>query len=55
MTTVREKNRKDGAGGADPKEMETMLPEEFDELCRRTPLTAETTCGYWMCKGLFQK
>lgn len=55
MGTIREKNRKDGVGAADPKEIENMLPEDFDTLFQTTPLTSDTTCGYWMCRGLFQR
>lgn len=40
----------------DPKEIESMLPEELDNLFNTMPLTKETTCGYWIFKGwLLQK
>lgn len=39
----------------DPKEIESMLPEEFDQLFETTPLTEDTTCGYWIFKGAMQR
>lgn len=40
----------------DHKEIESMLPEELDNLYTTMPLTKETTCGFWIFKGwLLQK
>lgn len=35
----------------DEKEIEMMMPEEFDSLFERMPLNEDTTCGYWIFKG----
>lgn len=37
------------------KQIENMLPEEFDTLFETTPLNDDTTCGFWLFRGLMQK
>lgn len=37
----------------DYKEIEQMLPEQFDDLFKTLPLTEETTCGIWFIRGHF--
>lgn len=42
-------------GLVDPQDIETMPAEEFDTLFETTPLSSDTTCGYWIFKGCMQK
>lgn len=35
------------------KGIERMRSDEFDDLYRTYPLTDETTCGLWICRGNF--
>lgn len=50
------KRRKNDHDSFDYAEIEKMLPEQFDELYEKLPLTEDTTCGLWIFKGdLLQK
>ena len=37
----------------DYKEIEQMLPEDFDTLFKTMPVTDETSCGLWIFKGSY--
>lgn len=37
----------------DYTEIQSMLPERFDDLYSTLPLTEETTCGIWFIRGKF--